>query len=255
MIEASYNAKKECIDNVIGKRIIQARKEKGWTLSEFCDDLHLYGVETQLQGVSKWERGERVPNAYQLLAVCKALDIKDALAYFTGEGIEDLNEIGLHKLSDYRDDLVASGRYAPKSGIIEYMDMPVSTLGVSAGTGEFLDDGNYEMVSFPADSVPKNAKFGVRVAGDSMEPVYNDGQIVWVEECHTLSVGEVGIFIYDGCGYLKVYGEQTPEDTDAFTDSFGVMRMQPVLISYNCKYEPRVVQPDLPFEIVGKVVK
>lgn len=64
--------------------------------------------------------------------------------------------------------------------------MPVSNLAVSAGTGEFLEEGNFEMVSFPEKSVPKGADFGVRVSGDSMEPVYHDGQIVWVEECETL---------------------------------------------------------------------
>ena len=44
------------------------------------------------------------------------------------------------------------------------------------------------MVSFPEKSVPKGADFGVRVSGDSMEPVYHDGQIVWVEECETVTL-------------------------------------------------------------------
>ena len=140
--------------------------------------------------------------------------------------------------------------------IIKYIEMPVSNLAVSAGTGAFLDEGNFEMVSFPEKSVPKGADFGLRVSGDSMEPVYHDGQIVWVEECETLSVGEVGIFVYDGDGYLKVYGEQEPEERhkDAFTDSYGGLHMQPVMLSYNQAYDPKVVMPDSMFQIVGRVL-
>ena len=127
---------------------------------------------------------------------------------------------------------------------------------VSAGTGEFLDEGNFEMVSFPEKSVPKGADFGVRVSGDSMEPVYHDGQIVWVEECETLAVGEVGIFAYDGDGYLKVYCEQEPSEQqkDAFTDSYGCLHMQPVMLSYNQAYAPKVIMPDSRFQVVGRVL-
>ena len=72
----------------------------------------------------------------------------------------------------------------------------------------------------------------------------------------SLSVGEVGVFIYDGQGYLKVYGEQTPDDEreDAFTDSYGYIHMQPVMISYNQAYSPIVAEPDVAFQIVGRVL-
>jgi len=112
------------------------------------------------------------------------------------------------------------------------------------------------MVSFPEKSVPKGAGFGVRVSGDSMEPVYHDGQIVWVEECEKLAVGEVGIFVYDGDGYLKVYSEQEPDEhqRDAFTDSYGCLHMQPVMLSYNQAYAPKTIMPDSRFQIVGRVL-
>ena len=112
------------------------------------------------------------------------------------------------------------------------------------------------MVSFPENAVPPDADFGVRVSGDSMEPVYHDGQIVWVQKCETLSVGQVGIFVYDGEGYIKRYGEQQPENdsVDAYIDSYGVIHMQPVLISYNRNYADKIVRPENQFEIVGRVL-
>ena len=132
--------------------------------------------------------------------------------------------------------------------------MPVSYLPASAGTGVFLDEENFETVSFPEASVPERADFGVRVSGDSMEPVYRDGQIVWVQRCSRLRPGEVGVFLYDGEGYLKVYGEQPPEDPERFTDSGGTVHMQPVLLSYNEAYAPKVVSPDCVFAVAGRVL-
>ena len=105
-------------------------------------------------------------------------------------------------------------------------------------------------------SVPAGAEFGIRVSGDSMEPVYQDGQIVWVPPCKTLRCGEVGIFVYGGEGYIKLYGAQEPEGDarEALTDSSGTVHPQPVLISYNRHYEPKAVRPELGFEIVGRVL-
>ena len=50
---------------------------------------------------------------------------------------------------------------------------------------------------------------------------YHDGQIVWGKQCGQVNIGEVGIFTYDGEGYIKVYDEQEPdeEQQEAFSDS------------------------------------
>lgn len=89
-----------------------------------------------------------------------------------------------------------------------------------------------------------------------MEPVYHDGQIVWVRKCDELFIGDVGIFVYDGCGYIKSYDEQEPDEDhkEDFTDSYGVVHRQKVLISYNENYDPIEVSPEAEFRIVGKVL-
>ena len=253
----SYNADRDRAENFIGRRIAEARGQRGLSLSAFKARLELFGVSISPAAINKWEKGGSTPSAYQLIAVSKALQLGEDMSYFMSSAGNELNEEGLRRLSEYRADLVASGRYRPeKECVIEYIDMPVSYLAVSAGTGEFLDEDNFEMVSFPAASVPRGASFGVRVSGDSMEPVYHDGQIVWVHPCESLKTGEVGIFVYDGEGYLKVYGESMPgeEQWDAVADSYGAVRPQPVLISYNKAYEPKKIQPGSAFRIVGKVL-
>ena len=242
----------------IGSQIDEARKRAGLSLEEFSGLLNHYGVTVSPSGINKWTMGIVVPNVYQLMAVCHALDLDVDVSYFCANHTPVLNEEGLDKVREYRDDLIASGRYKPpvEAAAIRSAVLPVSNLAVSAGTGEFLGGGSFEMVSFPENTVPEEAAFGARVAGDSMAPVYHDGQIVWVQPCEALSVGEVGIFICDGQGYLKVYGEKEPDAAhiEEFTDSYGCVHPQPVMISDNQAYAPKAVEPETDFRIVGRVL-
>lgn len=255
-----YNAQTDREQNYIGKRIAEARKANGLNLDSFSDLLSEYGVSVGKAAINKWELGKSIPSAYQLLSICQALQIHDDLSYFMSVSPrEELNEEGLKKLADYKADLIASGRYRPRNNvvdIIKYIEKPVSNLAVSAGVGEFLSEDNFEMVSFPESSVPAGADFGVRISGDSMEPVYHDGQIVWVQQCDRVCVGEVGIFIYDGEGYIKMYNEQEPaeENRADFTDSYNNLHMQPVLISYNQAYEPKEISAAAGFQVIGRVL-
>lgn len=255
-----YNATSDREQNYLGKKIAEARNNLGFSLAAFKARLSEYGVDVSVPAIHKWEMGGSAPNAYQLLAIGQALGIDEDFTYFMSTSNRPpLNREGVEKLAAYREDLVASGRYKPQpivSKVIKFVHMPVSSLAVSAGTGAFLDEGNFEMVSFPESSVPEGAEFGLRVSGDSMEPVYHDGQIVWVQQCDHVGVGEVGIFIYDGEGYIKVYDEQEPyeADRDDFTDSYGGVHMQPIMISYNQKYSPRVISAHANFQVVGRVL-
>ena len=254
-----YNAERERKANIVGKRIAEARSAKKLSLSAFAELLTEYGVSVGRSAVYKWETGVTIPSAYQLLAVCQALDIEDELPYFMSCCKRaGLNMEGQEKLREYRELLASSEcfRRVEEIADVPYIEMPVSRLAASAGTGSFLDEGAFEQTRVPASEVPEGAAFGVRVSGDSMEPVYHDGQIVWVQPCDHLRVGEVGIFTYDGEGYIKVYGTQMPDEEhrEAYTRSDGTLSPQPVLISYNAKYPPRVVSVDMGFQIVGRVL-
>jgi len=245
--------------NIIGRRLSDARNRMGLTLQQLSDQLALQGIEIGRAGLSRWERGERQPNAGQFLEVCSVLGIENIGAFFGLEPLQpELNELGMKKLREYKEDLIASGRYAPqrKSENIRYISMPVSMLPASAGTGAFLDEGNFEMIEVPENAVPKGAEYGVRVSGDSMEPVYHDGQIIWIKPCNMLRPGQVGLFMYDGNGYVKEYDEQMPEreDMETYLESNQVLRMQPVLRSFNQAYAPIHISPDAAFSIAGRVL-
>ena len=141
---ANYNAETERQENVIGVRIDEARRKAGLSLVDFSALLRQYGVTMSPSGINKWAKGSALPNAYQLVAVCHALDLDVDVSYFCSSHTPALNDAGLAKVREYKDDLIASGKYKPQPkvvSILKYIEMPVSNLAVSAGTGEFLDEG------------------------------------------------------------------------------------------------------------------
>ncbi len=255
-----YDAGEEYAKNTVGKKLAQARRRRGLSQGELAALLGDYGIRIAPRGYAKWETGETVPNAYQLLAVFRALRPPEGAAWLFGGG-DSLNEEGLRRLDQYREDLVASGRYRPaqrtEDGAVEYREALLSRLRPSAGPGNFLDEENFEKRLFPAGSIPPGADFALCVDGNSMEPVYRDGQLLWVQLCSSLRVGEVGLMSYDGNSYIKVYGEQPPPEElrPWFTDSEGKVFPQPVLISYNREaYPPVPVHPEKGFAIIGRVL-
>ena len=254
-----YNAAREKEGNIAGLRIREARRRLGLSLAELSGRLRLLGADVSENSAGKWELGYSVPNVYQFIALCRALELDDPLSFFTEDHSPPLNEEGMQLLSRYRADLIASGNYRPvpapeaPDNLVEF---PVSELAVSAGPGAFLDEGHTELVSFPADRIPRGADLGIRVRGDSMEPVYHDGQIIFIRLCDRVEPGQVGVFVCDGEGFLKVYSERDPEESllEEYTDSYGTVHRQPVLVSYNKKYDPRAIRPSEQFEVVGRVL-
>ena len=253
----AFNFSEAREQNRLGQKLTELRKERKMTMDDLQVQLHARGIDVGRTAICKWELGQNVPGGYQLLALCDVFDLDDPLLFFTDRS--ELNNEGLRKIAEYKKVLIASGLYAPEAPEEEEEEcavirMPVHLLSVSAGTGNFLDEDNFEMEEFPEDSVPRGADFGVRVHGDSMEPVYHDGQIVWVKKSERIRRGEVGVFCYDGDGYLKMFDEKTPDDPEEFTDSRGVLHPQSVLVSYNSNYDPIEISPESAFQIVGRVL-
>ena len=79
----------------------------------------------------------------------------------------------------------------------------------SAGMGYDLDNAD-EWRDVRIYDCPEayQADFAVEVDGDSMEPDYHDGDIVFVKLSEDVPVGAVGLFIHDGKGYIKERGEK-----------------------------------------------
>ena len=78
----------------------------------------------------------------------------------------------------------------------------------SAGAGYDLDnEDEWRDVRIYDCPEAHDADFAVEVDGDSMEPDYHDGDIVFVKLSEDVPVGKVGLFVHDGKGYIKERGE------------------------------------------------
>ena len=113
----------------------------------------------------------------------------------------------------------------------DYYDHPAS-----AGTGQYLNDVRVERIELPVDV---DADFVIPIKGDSMEPDYHDGDLVFIQTSVDLNDGVIGVFNYNGDAYIK----QLVIDKD-----------QAYLHSLNPAYKDMPITPDTDFRIIGEVV-
>lgn len=125
-------------------------------------------------------------------------------------------------------------------------DLPKDSRGIAvffqpsaAGTGTFLDSDDYDEVDVPLTSINAHASFGVRVSGDSMEPEFENKDIVYVRQQRDLENGEIGIFILNGDAYIKKLSNNGKSIS---------------LLSLNPTYPPIEVKETDEIRVVGKVI-
>lgn len=232
------------MDKKLGSILASHRKEMKISQLELAEQLSKYGINVSNAAISAWEKDSSVPNANQFLALCKILGITDIYNEFIGFNPNDamarLNDEGKEKVLEYIGLLLLSEQFQKKEATIIPFRRKIkwSLLASSAGTGEFLDDENFEIIEVGED-VPDEADFGLTLNGDSMEPRYHDKQAVWVQKTDTLNNGEIGIFYLDGMTYCK----QLKQDKDGI-----------FLISLNSKYQPIKVTTESTFKVFGRVL-
>ena len=230
--------------NSIGPIIAKYRKEKHLTQPELSELLFKEGIEITDKALSSWESGRTEPGVNQLFTLSKVLGIKDIYEDVFGinpyNPMSRLNDLGKDRAYEYIDMLASSEKFAkqsvsdPESGRI----IKLYTLGVSAGTGNFLDDDDFEEIETD-EFVPAGADFAVHITGDSMMPMFRDRQIIFVHSQNTLEDGEIGVFSLDGNAYCKKLMKS---------------KKGTALISLNKKYKPIPVTENSTCAILGKVL-
>ena len=227
----------------LGKKINALRRRLGISQKDLASRLRLRGVDVTNQAVSKWENGSSLPNAQQFLVLCVILDVRDVMGEFLDapapSPLSGLDEEGRRKALEYIELLRLSGLYSPAAAEpLEVRHLPLYDIAVSAGTGQFLDNSEYELVAVGSEVSP-SANFGVRISGDSMEPRFSHGQIVWVKQQSTLESGEIGVFLYDDSAYIKKLHR-------GFSGAS--------LVSLNPSYEDIMLDSRSELRILGKVM-
>ena len=227
----------------IGNTLAELRRVKKFMQKDVAAKLSAYGFSVSAKTIYNWEKGLAQPSIPIFLALCDILGVDDVPWRFAGVHngpYAGLNQAGRQKAREFIDLLFHIDMYRddPEESDTTTRLLRLYDIPVSAGTGNFLDDSGYEVIEAPG-YVPAAADFALRVSGDSMEPLFQDGQVIWVKEQKALSSGDIGIFIYSDNVYLK---KLITDDGKAY------------LRSLNAEYEDIKINEDFGFNAIGKVV-
>lgn len=212
------------------QKLKEARTAAGLTQSQMA--FHMGLDKSSYCG---YETGRRQPDLQKLRRMVQLLEVSADTLLETGSpggaapgelaALRKYRALDLHgkELVDmvlqkeYERMTVSQAPQQEQKGWVTYINC--YDLAVSAGTGEPWVNAAYKTrLEMPQALVPQQAHFCVRVNGQSMEPAYRDGDIVFVERCETLNEGEIGIFFLNGDGYIKRLGHARLESLNPAFD-------------------------------------
>lgn len=229
----------------LGKTLTALRKAKSYLQSDVIAKMAERGYPVTTGTFSRWEHDKAIPQADQFLELCQIYGVRDVLGTFIhamSHRADPLTKEGRNRVVEFEQILIASNMFSSTSNIVPFQRRQRRVYDenpVSAGTGQFIDSPNYIVVDID-DDVPDCVDFGVRVAGDSMEPAFVDGQIVWIQQQPLVEDGQIGIFYLNGQSYIKKFK----------TTKNGIQ-----LVSLNSeKYAPIVVTESDELRVFGRVV-
>lgn len=107
---------------------------------------------------------------------------------------------------------------------VHWNDQPAS-----AGEGFDLSDEHMHRWTVRYNELTRKADFCLDVQGHSMEPKFHDGDTVLVRQQPSVDIGEIGLFIMDGKGYIKKQGPDrlislNPDYNDVWPNEFSDFR-------------------------------
>lgn len=221
----------------IGNKIKYYREQMGMTQEDLAKRL-----KTTRQSISRYENGDRKANQDILFELADVFGIS-INTFFPRVETKDINEV-YNLLNSENQTIVydfAKSKLDEQNTISDNVVPFPTTLNldavVSAGTGEWQDDNFKEEIEYDG-TVPKH-DYVVRVNGDSMRPMFEDDDIVFVKKQDYISNGAVMIIVVDDEAYIK----------KVRVDG-GQLR----LVSLNPKYDDILVNNFSDVRIIGKVI-
>lgn len=89
-------------------------------------------------------------------------------------------------------------KYKNDDYIIDYVEGLVA-----AGHGTFQEDNLHMEVKLRAEDVPENYDTIAKVAGDSMEPLIEDNDLLFIKVTSQVDINSIGIFQINGKNFVK----------------------------------------------------
>ena len=171
--------------------------------------------------VTHWEAGRARPDLNLIPALCRALEISVAAFFRVPESADSLSPGERRHIEAYRG-VSARDRLILDAVLTKMEEIAAAELWercrsgfhiiyrndqrAAAGSGISLDaDASGEPVFIRSTPLSDRADEIVTVSGASMEPDFRSGQDVYVEHTPELDIGEIGLFVVNGDGFIKQY--------------------------------------------------
>ncbi|WP_261103689.1 helix-turn-helix domain-containing protein [Streptococcus mitis] len=205
----------------LGGRIRKLRESRNMTQTELSEIL---GMKTYTT-VSKWEKNENFPKGKDLKKLAEIFNVTSD--YLLGLSDTKLGKITTqnehpeiltiyNQLEEPRQEKVLDFANAQldeqeSSNIIsifnksqndDYITDYVEGL-VAAGHGTFQEDNLHMEVRLRAEDVPEDYDTIAKVAGDSMEPMIEDNDLLFIRVTSQVDINDIGIFQINGKNFVK----------------------------------------------------
>jgi transcriptional regulator with XRE-family HTH domain len=196
----------------IGDMIRDRRKQAGLSQQELADRLHIHK-----NTVMNWEADKSKPEYSAIPALCSVLGMKlhefflqepdNGLSSLENHVVENLRllspggrKLAARIISTMADEEMAAREAAIKEAYGLFLVRPGS---VAAGVGAYVPDAAPTYAFLRKNDINERADGIVRVSGDSMKPVYLDGQFVYYRKAESARPGEDVIVDTDEGAVIK----------------------------------------------------
>ena len=218
-----------------GNRLKERRVALGYSQSAIADKLHI-----NRSSYFNWENGKTKPNQKNLQQLATILKVPET--YFESEykivsTYLQLSSDNQKKVDGYAEELLQAQQ--SYDNVVPLFSVKVlSDVALSAGLGESLFD-EYETETVYSDEVQYGYDVAAWIKGDSMEPIYLDGEVALIRASG---------FDYDGAVYAlswneSVYIKKLYREENGFR-----------MVSLNDDYPNRFIPYEDEPRIVGLVV-
>ena len=218
-----------------GNRLKERRVALGYSQSAMADKLNI-----NRSSYFNWEIGKTRPNQKNLSALARILDVPTT--YFESEykivnTYLQLSSENQGKVDEYAEELLQAQQSHDK--VVRLFAVEVlSDVALSAGLGESLFD-EYETETVYAEAEQYGYDIAAWIKGDSMEPIYLDGEVALIRASG---------FDYDGAVYALSWNDSV-YIKKLYREEYG-FRMVSLNDNYPDKWIPYEDNP----RIVGLVV-
>lgn len=205
----------------LGDRIRKLRESRNMTQTELSEIL---GMKTYTT-VSKWEKNENFPKGKDLKKLAEIFNVtSDYLLGLSDTKLGKITTQNEHpeiltiynqledpkqeKVLDYAKEQLEEQNNSKivsifdKSQDDDYITDYVEGL-VAAGHGTFQEDNLHMEVKLRAEDVPEEYDTIAKVAGDSMEPMIEDNDLLFIKVTNQVDINDIGIFQINGKNFVK----------------------------------------------------